>query len=295
MRSATTLPGECGSLALCSPMTASVPAMLEALTREDLRSLARARALLEAPGLTARLADMVGRPLEKGFSMLPPDWSKTVHHAVQVSLMRAMDLAVNTLGSKTPARSSDLLHKALVGVSGGVGGAFGLLALPIELPVSTALMLRSIAEIARDEGHDVRNVHTQLDCLHVFALGGPSASDDATESAYWGVRAALSKSLGDAVAYFTEKGAVEKWAPAAVRLVSAIAARFGVVVSEQAAAKAIPLLGAATGSAINVLFLNHFQQMARGHFIVRRLEAKYGITLVMQAYQSLPASRPARP
>ena len=60
----------------------------------------------------------------------------------------------------------------LVGTSGGIGGVFGLAALPIELPVSTAIMLRSIADIARSEGHDISQVKTKLECLEVFALGG---------------------------------------------------------------------------------------------------------------------------
>jgi len=57
-----------------------------------------------------------------------------------------------------------------------------------------------------------------------------------------------------------------------VRLVTRIASRFGVVVSEKAAAEAVPILGAAGGATINLLFINHFQSMARGHFIVRSLE-----------------------
>ena len=47
----------------------------------------------------------------------------------------------------------------------------------------------------------------------VFALGGRDASDNATESAYWMTRAALSKSVADAATYLTEKGAVDVAAP----------------------------------------------------------------------------------
>jgi hypothetical protein len=72
-----------------------------------------------------------------------------------------------------------------------------------------------------------------------------------------------------------------------LRLVTSIASRFGVVVSEQVAAKAVPVVGAAGGAVVNVLFMNHFQDMARGHFIVRRLEAKYGSDIVRRAYASL--------
>ena len=136
-------------------------------------------------------------------------------------------------------------------------------------------MLRSIADIARTEGHSLEDIDTKLNCLEVFALGGRSKSDDASESSYWAVRTALSRAVSEAASYFAEKGILEKSAPAVARLVATIASRFGVVVSEQVAAKAVPILGAAGGSLVNVLFMDHFQSMARGHFIVKRLEKRW--------------------
>jgi hypothetical protein len=68
------------------------------------------------------------------------------------------------------------------GVSGAVGGFFGLPALALELPVSTTLLLRAIADIARSEGEPIKSTESRLACLEVFALGGNSRSDDATES-----------------------------------------------------------------------------------------------------------------
>jgi hypothetical protein len=55
-------------------------------------------------------------------------------------------------------------------------------------------------------------------------------------------------------------------------------------VTEQAVAKSIPIVGAASGGLINFLFINHFQSMARGHFIIKRLESKYGTELVREKY-----------
>jgi len=130
-------------------------------------------------------------------------------------------------------------------------------------------------------------VQTRLSCQEVFALGGRNPADDATESSYWAVRAALAKAISEAASYIAERGVLEKTAPAVVRLIAAIASRFGVVVSEQVAAKAVPLVGAASGTIINVLFINHFQDMARGHFIVKRLEAKYGSQVVKNTYETL--------
>ncbi len=72
---------------------------------------------------------------------------------------------------------------------------------------------------------------------------------------------------------------------------NAVAARFGVVVSEEVAAKAVPIIGAAGGSIVNVMFMSHFQELARGHFIVKRLEAARGIDQVRAAYNSLQGAK----
>src|ERR1051326_7215492 len=116
-------------------------------------------------------------------------------------------------------------------------------------------MLRSIADIARTEGHDLSHVTTKLNCLEVFALGGRTEVDDASESTYWAVRAGLSRAVSEAASYFAQKGILEKSAPVVARLISAIATRFGVIVSEEVAAKAVPIVGAAGGSLVNVLFM----------------------------------------
>ena len=47
------------------------------------------------------------------------------------------------------------------------------------------------------------------------------------------------------------------------------------------------MIGAAGGAIINSLFIDHFQAMARGHFIVLRLEKIYGSDAIKQAYSTL--------
>jgi hypothetical protein len=76
----------------------------------------------------------------------------------------------------------------LATASGAAGGTLGLAALPVELPVSTVIMLRSIADIARSEGEDLSDPEAALSCIEVFALGGRAGSADASESGYFAVR-----------------------------------------------------------------------------------------------------------
>ena len=69
-----------------------------------------------------------------------------------------------------------------------------------------------------------------------------------------------------------------------VQLIAQIASRFGVVVTQKMAAQAVPLVGALGGAAVNYLFIGHFQEVARAHFVVRRLERRYGKDAVRAAY-----------
>src|SRR5580700_10266664 len=182
------------------------PPVIPSLTRDELRDLEAARALLENPGFTMRLANYLGAPVEKGFALLPKGWNETVNKATRGALMKALQIAVASLGKRNRHGSREFFHKILVGTSGGIGGAFGLAALPVELPVSTAIMLRSIADIARSEGHDLSNIETKLSCLEVFALGGKQGGEEGATSVYWATRAAMSQTLSEAASYIAQKG-----------------------------------------------------------------------------------------
>jgi hypothetical protein len=69
-----------------------------------------------------------------------------------------------------------------------------------------------------------------------------------------------------------------------VIFVTQVAARFGLVVSQKVAAQALPVVGALGGAAVNYAFIEHFQDVASGHFTVRRLERLYGKEKVRSEY-----------
>jgi len=261
-------------------------------SKEELDELRQAKTLLENPGLAAKLANYVGSPVEKGMKMLPKKWQASVHGATEKALMKALDVAVKSLGARSGVRSTrgaqNAAHKFAVATSGAVGGAFGLIALGVELPISTTIILRSIADIAASEGEDPRHIDTKLACLVVFALGSPAdARDNAAESGYFAARSALATAVTEASKHLAQKGLAKGGSPALVRLIGLIAARFGIVVSEKTAAQLVPVIGAAGGALINTLFIGHYQDMARGHFIVRRLEKIHGAEPVRLAYEKL--------
>ncbi|MBE0568349.1 MAG: EcsC family protein [Deltaproteobacteria bacterium] len=254
---------------------------------KEISDLKHAKSLLEYPSVTARIAGLIGTPVEKGFKMLPAGWQETVGEASHAALLKGLELAIRTTDSRSGLASKDWFHKLMVTASGAAGGAIGLPALPVELPISTCLILRSVAEIARNEGHDLTLLSTRMSCLEVLALGGKKESDNAGEFGYWAIRSALGKAVSEAAAFIAERGLIEEGAPPIVRLVITIASRFSIVVSEEVAAKSIPVVGSAGGALINYLFIDHFQNMAKGHFIVKRLEKIYGQEAVKKAYDDI--------
>ena len=257
----------------------------------DLQDLEVAIGLLENPGLIAKISDMVGTPIEALFKALPKGAGDTVARVTQTSLMKAVNIAVRTMNPGGRRRPRSRSHMAMAGLAGGVGGAFGIAALPFELPVTTTIIMRSIADIARSEGEDLSEAASRFACLEVFAMGGPSLEDDATESGYFAVRMALAQAVSEAAKYMAKRAVVEDSAPVIVRLLAQIATRFNTVVGEKIMAQGVPVVGALGGATINVLFIEHFQDMARGHFIVRRLERRYGEAEVRKAYTAILAGR----
>src|SRR5215831_1164729 len=172
------------------------------MTPDDLAALKRSVEALEHPSFAARLANMVGKPIELVEQALPPFAASAIATATSKALEAAMHVAVRTL-QREPHAGSRGLHKILATASGAAGGAFGLTTLPIELPISTIIILRSIMDIAKSEGED--------------------RSDDASESGYLAVRAALANSVTQSARFIAEHGVSRESAPALVRFITQVA------------------------------------------------------------------------
>ncbi|MGH6818453.1 MAG: EcsC family protein [Methylovirgula sp.] len=260
------------------------------LAPEDAAVLRDAVFRLEHISFAARLSQALDKQIGRVGKLLPTEISEVVDQATQAAIKAALEAALRTLGPRS-AGERRLLHKAVATLSGAVGGAFGLASLPVELPFSTVVMLRAIAAIAQAEGEDLTAPETAFACLQVFALGTSRQNTPTLEGAsgYFAVRSILAKSVTEAARFVVERGFAEEGAPVILRLVSQIATRFGVVVSQKVAAQAIPLIGAAGGGAVNYAFIDHFQTIALGHFAVRRLERLYGAEIVKVEYDKLLA------
>jgi hypothetical protein len=260
------------------------------LSPEDLASLASAIQALERQSLAMRLANVLGKPVELFIRANRGPVSDTVFGLTQAALRASLHLA---LSPNLPAMRDERgrWHKALVAISGAVGGSFGLPSLALELPVSTTILLHAIADIARHEGEDLATPDGRFACLEVLAFAGGADAAGLGDAGYLAVRAAVMRATREAARYVAERGVLEEAAPLLVRAVAVVAKRFGISISQKFAAQAVPVIGAVTGAAINTAFMEHFQSMAKGHFAIRRLERSHGRDLIEGAIREIKLER----
>lgn len=268
----------------------AIPAGLDAA---DMALLSEAVKLLEADTFTEAALNVVGRVVGRSVgvaSRLAPEPLRDQGTAFLTGVLKtAFDGVATTIDQGqglTGARwldralSSSWIDRTSAMVTGALGGAGGVATTAMELPVTTALLMRAIAQIAAREGEDLSTNEARLECLKVFALGG-SSRPDAEDAGYYVVRLAVA----DAVPRVAHRS-LQELAP---KLLAKVAERFGMRASTKLGSQAVPGLGGAAGALLNLAFVDHFQRKALGHFRVRRLERKYGPEAVRQAYEQIHA------
>ncbi len=257
------------------------------MQQADLTLLAQAAQQLESSNLATSISHVIGMPIDTAMSALPGHWSRVVSRITKKALEKALDAALLSLSDK-PVKPKNKIHSLMVGVSGAVGGSFGIAALAVELPVSATIMLRSIADIARSHGENLNELDSKMACLTVFALsGGGAKKAEAADTSYYAVRSFLTKAISDTTNHIAVHGLSKEGAPVLVNLINAVSARFSIPVSGKLAAQTLPVVGAMSGASVNWLFIRHYQKMAKAHFMVRTLERKYGEATVEVTYKEI--------
>jgi uncharacterized membrane protein YeaQ/YmgE (transglycosylase-associated protein family) len=265
-------------------------------TKEERQFIREAAAFFEDPGYFVHAMNWMGVPFEYAQRRLPQKAREVLSRATKAAVEKALQVSIKTMpggavsksfGQATEdSRKSGLLHTLAAGAVGAIGGGFGMLALPLELPAVTVVMLRSIAEIAQNYGNNLEEIETRLECLYVFSLGGRSEapnSGEEMESAYYASRLAFGEMIKTASAFIAGSSVKEVLAalengtaPVLGKLVGEIASQLEVRVSKKVVAQAAPVIGAVGGASINALFMNYFQDCARFHFGLRKLERGKG-------------------
>ena len=255
---------------------------------QDRQDLRRARQLLERPGIAIQIANLLGAPIEHIVAKrLPKKATAVIDRAAQAAVTAAFKAAVLTLRKdRLGSAPRKWLHRGMAVGAGALGGFFGWAGLAAELPFTTTMILRSIADIARSEGESPHDLDTRLACIEVLAFAGTGKKDEGVESSYFATRAALAQQISAVSKHVIQRGLSDGGAPVVVRLINAIANRFSVPVTEKVIFEAAPVIGAVSGASLNAIFISHFQRIAHGHFIIRRLERAHGAEAVRLAYEA---------
>ena len=273
---------------------------------DDYEALKKAVSLLEEPSLTIQITSFIGKSVEFLIDSLPNSAQQKINDIVKNVLYKILDMAGSTLDDDK-SEPSTIWHKIGVMATGSIGGFFGLPGLFIELPVTTTIMMRAILDIARGEGFSISEEETKLECLKVLAFtGNTNKADDSAESGYYLTRIVLdqiSKVVSDELSKIAAaKAAAEATKTAANNMsfistttvgkklaeyIEIIAARLGINLTEKMAAQVVPVIGAVTAATLNALFTDFYQNMAKGHFTILKLENKYSKELIKEEYDKI--------
>lgn len=257
----------------------------------DLEFLDEACDFLADPGMVAKGLNLIGKPFEKASLLLSNKTKALISKATQKAIQKALLAAVSTLSDEKTeitnaefnSRKSSWLHRGSTILTGAFSGFFGIAALPLELPVTTVLIMRGILDQAKIFGHDPQDAEIQLECLLVFGLGTQGIKDDQMESAYFSTRVLHAEAIKQATQFVAGSSAkqlfemIEKGAsPALVRFIIQIAKVFEVRVTQKMLGEMVPIAGALGGAALNYAFTDFYCTAAKYHFGIRALEKKYG-------------------
>jgi hypothetical protein len=260
------------------------PAGLDAADRARLE---RAVALLEKSSYLTMAAEAAGRSVSAVLASLPNVVNKAIQAAARRAILACLQLTLRPGGLYGVLALAGRYPALLSGVAGGAAGFGGLAGMIVEIPVTTTIMFQSIVKIARSEGEDLADPDTGLACLEVFALSADGRAPGASGGGYYAARDALAGSLENASSYVLRRSTMQETAPALVQFAVAVAARYGVMISQEFVITAIPVIGALTGASVNVAIVRHVNNIAHGHFIIRALEKRYGAEEVRTRYEEI--------
>ena len=277
------------------------------MNKNEIDFLLEAANFFQNPGRVIRGLNWLGGKIDETQKLLPPKIQNALSAVVTNTLQKAISVTLRTVPAETieadlasatkASKAKGYLHSAAAVVTGGASGFFGLEAALIELPVSTMVMMRSIAETGREFGEDMSDPSAALQCLLVLTLGAPSQGDQINETAYYAARMSLGTIIGSAATFVAANrtkaiaSAIEnKSAPELIRLLAHVAKIFELQVSKKFLAKAVPIIGAVGGASVNATFSEFYNKAARYHFGIRKLERKYGESAVKKKFDVLTQS-----
>lgn len=217
-----------------------------------------------ANGPVMAVVNRLGGTLEKQLALIPEVYRHQLDRIVARALHASYSVARQ--GTRLPDMGNRGPMMAAV-ASGVVGGAGGLPTALAELPVTITVILHAIQSAARDAGYDPTDPSVRAECIAVFGAGSPLSEDDGVNTGFLSARLTLT-------------------GPAVQRVIATVAPKLATAMGQKLAAQAVPVLGAVTGAALNVAFLNYYTEVARVRFALMRLAETHGAEAVLLAFRA---------
>ena len=247
--------------------------MGEILTERRYLSVAEVEAELDAlalryqsaSGLGVNLLNALGGRVENLLERLPAVLRGQLSQGTSQALHLAMQAARQS--RRVVPGQSPKVNRLVSTAMGAMGGAAGLPGALVELPATTAFLLRTIQDAAAAEGFDPNAQSVMFDCLRVFASAGPLERDDGAETAFVSLRLSLS---GQALN----------------QVINTVAPRLATALGHKLAAQSVPILGAAAGATANYVYSGYYHEVALVHFGLRKLavEADQPEAVILESF-----------
>lgn len=203
-----------------------------------------------AGGIGIQVLNALGGQAEDLLDKLPTGVRANLEGATEQALGLAMKAAQGS--RRAVPDQKPWVNTAVATALGAAGGFGGLPSALVELPATTALLLRTIQGAARENGFDPAAPNVQFDCIRVFNAAGPLDDDDGADFAFFATRVTLT-------------------GPALQRLIGAVAPRLATALGQKLAAQTVPVLGAVAGATTNLVYTRYYQEIAHVHFGLRKL------------------------
>lgn len=207
---------------------------------------------LQSRGVLMRGVEAVGRLTEGAATTALGLSPIALEKVLESAFTQLYDLSGRSDRISVMREAPMIANRAAAVLSGATGGWFGLAGIVPDLVASTTVIFNAIQKVARQHGFDTTDAQIRLECLSVFQYGEPGEAGDAAAKSFLANRVLTN---GQAVS----------------ALISRFASGFASKLTAKLGAQAVPILGAATGAAINYAFLDYYERVAQIHFRLLRL------------------------
>ncbi len=213
-----------------------------------------ARRFRRANNIFMRQVNMFGQKAGTVAGILPTGVFHVLERLIADNLISIYNAAAKTRAPRFVAPLDHAINTTMIAASGGAGGAGGGMATIAELPVTIGIIFRSMQRIARQYGRDPDDDTTRQICLAIFLTGDVILRE--TEDSYEliGIRMLLQEKLQSFI----------------TRMVPNLLMKLSPKLASP------PVIGAATGSVINIIYVRYHEVLVHVYFQLADLASEFG-------------------